>query len=278
MKRILMNAVLTGLVLCSFSISKADVNDDIAAIKQIENTAGVSSVTNKPDFLTYFQSVTSPDWSFTLSDGSVMDYKAAIDMFKSGAYKIKSYTNNELNVRVYGDYAVCQGIETEVSTFNGGDSSGTYRFTDTFLRRNGNWQQIASHQSLIPKDNTAEVTKIVTQLENDWTVASDKGDAKRMAEIMAPDWINIRSLTGAIESRDEYIKRNVEESKSLTQPSSFEISNVRVMGDVAVVTGIFTGETTLNGKLVHDKERFQDVFNKRNGVWVVVNSDNTSIK
>jgi ketosteroid isomerase-like protein len=278
MKRILYTSALTGLVLLSVSLLRADVNDDIAAIKKIENTAAVSSVTNKPDFVEYFQSVTSPDWSFALSDGSVMDYKGAIELFKSGAYKISSYTNNELNVRVYGDYAVCQGIETEVSTFNKADSSGTYRFTDTFIRRNGDWQQIASHQSLIAKDNTAEVTKIVTQLEKDWTIAGDKGDAKRMAEIIAPDWINIRAETGTVENREDYIKRIVEMSKSLTVPSTVEFTNVRVMGDVAVVTGIFTGQTTLNGKTIFDKQRFQDVFNKRNGVWVVVNSDNTSIK
>jgi len=30
--------------------------------------------------------------------------------------------------------------------------------------------------------------------------------------------------------------------------------------------------------VIHEKQRFQDVFNKRNGVWLVVNSANTPIK
>ena len=126
--------------------------------------------------------------------------------------------------------------------------------------------------------NTAEIVKMLTQIENDWTAASDKGDAKRLAEIIAPDWINVRAYNGGIETRDENIKRSVEDSKSITAPTTFEITNVRVMADVAVVTGSFTVHTSLSGKMVSQKTRFQDVFNKRNGVWVAVNSANTDCK
>jgi ketosteroid isomerase-like protein len=54
-------------------------------------------------------------------------------------------------VHVDGDTAVVFGLETEKSTYKGADSSGQYRFTDVFVKRNGVWKAIATHVTKVAK-------------------------------------------------------------------------------------------------------------------------------
>jgi len=62
----------------------------------------------------------------------------------SGDFKVDSYTARDLKARVYGDTAVVTGVSDLKATFKGEDMSGSYRWTDTFVRRNGRWQAVAS--------------------------------------------------------------------------------------------------------------------------------------
>ena len=45
---------------------------------------------------------------------------------------------------VAGDTAIVHGLWTEKSTLNGKDMSGQYRFTDTFIKRDGRWQAVGT--------------------------------------------------------------------------------------------------------------------------------------
>jgi hypothetical protein len=40
--------------------------------------------------------------------------------------------------------AAVHGLWTEKSSLNGKDTSGTYRYTDTFIKRDGRWQAVAT--------------------------------------------------------------------------------------------------------------------------------------
>ena len=51
MKRISLNSVLTILVLISVCFARADVNDDIATIKKLENATAVALLKNDVKFL-----------------------------------------------------------------------------------------------------------------------------------------------------------------------------------------------------------------------------------
>ena len=50
----------------------------------------------------------------------------------------------ECNVRLYGDAAVVTGLQTEQSVLEGRDGSGTYSYTDVFVKRDGRWQVVAT--------------------------------------------------------------------------------------------------------------------------------------
>jgi hypothetical protein len=43
------------------------------------------------------------------------------------------------------------GSDTEKSTYHGKDSSGQYSWTDVFVKRNGQWQAVASQSTKVPK-------------------------------------------------------------------------------------------------------------------------------
>lgn len=84
------------------------------------------------------------DCLFAYSTGELVTLKQLCADVKSGALTVKSMHIDDLKVRVYGDSAVVFGLETEKSQYKGKDSSGQYRFVDTWLKRNGQWLCVAS--------------------------------------------------------------------------------------------------------------------------------------
>jgi ketosteroid isomerase-like protein len=78
------------------------------------------------------------------TDGRITPKKQALADVKSGASKSSSAEASDLKVFVAGDTASVHGQWTEKSTLNGKDTSGTYRFTDTFIKRDGRWQAVAT--------------------------------------------------------------------------------------------------------------------------------------
>lgn len=63
-----------------------------------------------------------------------------------------SLTNEDIQVRVYGNAAIVTGrIVSKVQ----GSLNFQSRFTDTFVKRKGRWQVVARHYSRIPAERTA---------------------------------------------------------------------------------------------------------------------------
>ena len=87
------------------------------------------------------------DWVLTYSDGTLVTKPMALADLKEGALKIESFQLDDVKVRVYGDAAVVTGRITEKSKFQDKDTSGVRRFTDVFVKREGRWQAVASHES-----------------------------------------------------------------------------------------------------------------------------------
>lgn len=73
----------------------------------------------------------------------------------TGAIKV-SLTNEDVQVRVFGETAIVTGRIVQKAERPGQDSFGFQtRFTDTFLKRQGRWQVVARHYSRIPLERTA---------------------------------------------------------------------------------------------------------------------------
>ena len=76
----------------------------------------------------------------------------ALANLKSGADVYTSAVGDEWKVRVYGDAAVVLGRWTVKEQYKGKDVSGQYRFTDTWVKKGGRWQCVASAGTKITKE------------------------------------------------------------------------------------------------------------------------------
>jgi ketosteroid isomerase-like protein len=102
----------------------------------------------KLDFA-FLDRILAEDYLYTDYDGNVLTKAQNLAPLKSGEYVVTSAVNDEIKVRVYGDAAVVTGRWTGKETIKGKDISGQYRWTDTFIKRDGRWQCVATHDSKI---------------------------------------------------------------------------------------------------------------------------------
>jgi hypothetical protein len=58
---------------------------------------------------------------------------------------------SDLNVRLYGDTAIATYKSTYDTMYHGEHRARTILSTDTFVRQNGSWKQVASHSSELAK-------------------------------------------------------------------------------------------------------------------------------
>lgn len=66
------------------------------------------------------------------------------------ADRISSASNETMKVQPYGDTVVVTGILRTKGSGKDGTFDRRYRFTDTWLLRNGSWQLIAAQDYLLP--------------------------------------------------------------------------------------------------------------------------------
>jgi ketosteroid isomerase-like protein len=94
--------------------------------------------------------IIADDWAAQGTLGPTTKAETLADI-KSGTQKLDSITLGEMKVRVFGDVAVVTGSDDEKSSYKGKDTSGHYVWTDVFAKRQGKWQAVASHGTLVPK-------------------------------------------------------------------------------------------------------------------------------
>jgi ketosteroid isomerase-like protein len=121
----------------------------VATITQMENAsvkadlAGDSSFVQK-NYADTFTGGTS--WGNWETKQSIL-----ADMKDSKSNKTNSEAISEVSVRVYGDTAIATYKSTYDSVYHGESRARTILSTDTFVRQNGSWKQVASHSSELAK-------------------------------------------------------------------------------------------------------------------------------
>jgi ketosteroid isomerase-like protein len=152
MKRIvqilLLAVAATPLVFSQASAKEQKAGPDEQTITQMENDW--ATALTKRDMAT-IDRMEATDYMFISPDGSLSNKTESDAMIKSGDVVIASFKIDDLKVRINGDTAVVHGLETEKSSYKGTDTSGQYRFTDVFVKRNGTWRALATHVSKVEK-------------------------------------------------------------------------------------------------------------------------------
>jgi ketosteroid isomerase-like protein len=136
MKKLLWIAMMLGFCIVASAGQTVAPSADEAAITRIEHDFYAAVV--KRDTAT-LERLASDDCQVVDPGGQVISARQLIADIKTGAMTVESARIDQLSVRVFGDSAVAIGLETEKSKYKDEDTSGQYRFVDTFVKRKGEW-------------------------------------------------------------------------------------------------------------------------------------------
>jgi ketosteroid isomerase-like protein len=114
-----------------------------AALKDNENRWEAAYAAHD---LSTVESLLANDFAGVYWDGKTMNRSSVISEFKKDKDTYKSAKNEKLAVHMYGpNIAVVVGTAHEIGTSKDGKPfDRTFRFTDTWMERNGRWQCVAS--------------------------------------------------------------------------------------------------------------------------------------
>lgn len=141
----------TALSTLAFGKKAGNTNDKnaVATITEMENasvkadTAGDSSFIEK-NYADNFSGGSS--WGNWQTKQSIL-----ADMKDSKNNKTNSEEISDLSVRIYGETAIATYKSTYDSLYHGEHRARTILSTDTFVRQDGSWKQVASHSSELAK-------------------------------------------------------------------------------------------------------------------------------
>lgn len=98
--------------------------------------------------------IVADDFTITFPDGSIQTKQQILDSIKAprkpGSPSLKFYTE-DVQARVYGETVILIGRVVTEYLRDGKTVKEQSRYTDTYIRRQGRWQVIASHLSNVPR-------------------------------------------------------------------------------------------------------------------------------
>ena len=119
---------------------------DEAALKAIEEKWDVAYVKGDAAAL---GAIFADTFILTTSDGKTRTRAEVLAQVKSGEIKYETSKVDDMKVYVYGDAAVVNGRWKIKFVEQGKTVDATDRFTDTYIRQNGQWRCVASQGSTI---------------------------------------------------------------------------------------------------------------------------------
>src|SRR4030043_1747618 len=146
MKRIAFTVCMVVLVFGVGILAQTQTANVEQELIKIE-TSWAEAVVKKD--IAFFDPILAEDFTYTDSEGNIETKAQYIASKKSGESVVTSAVNDEIKVRFYGDSAVVTGRWTGKETIKGKDVSGQSRWTETFIKRDGRWMCVATHNSKI---------------------------------------------------------------------------------------------------------------------------------
>ena len=121
-----------------------------AKLKELEQSWEGSLVTHDAAVI---ERIVADDFVGTSSSGKIGSKATLLAEARTDKSVYKSAVSEEISVHSFGpNVAVVTGIARESGkTASGKSFSHAYRFTDTWVERNGEWQCVAAHAMALPK-------------------------------------------------------------------------------------------------------------------------------
>ena len=94
--------------------------------------------------------ILAADYTGVTSRGGTDTRESALAGYKDKSSVTTACVNSNMKARVYGDAAVVVGTVTTSGTYQGAAIKDRQRlFTDTFIRKDGRWQCVASQSTVV---------------------------------------------------------------------------------------------------------------------------------
>jgi ketosteroid isomerase-like protein len=142
---------VVGSLLALLSPTPADVSegDRREIVRTLEGLEGEWFQVYETHDLSVLERLIADDFVATLADGAMRGKREHIAAYPADFETLASVTNSELRVRVLTrDVAVATGLYTATLRGKQGPAAVTrYRYTDTWLLRQGSWQCVATHEN-----------------------------------------------------------------------------------------------------------------------------------
>ena len=146
-----MKTAICGVLGLLISVSVATAQQksasaDEAALRAIEEKWDAASL--KGDAAT-LATIFADGFITTDPEGKVRSKAQFLARVKSGEVKYQNAKADDLKIAIYGDAAVVTGRWKGKFIENGKTIEATERFSDFFVRQNGQWRCVASHSSTL---------------------------------------------------------------------------------------------------------------------------------
>ena len=137
----LVYGILGILMMLSSAVAQQRAAADEAALKAMEEKWSTANLKGDAAAL---NAMFADTFVSTESDGSVRTKAEVVGALKSGEIKFLASKSSEMKVFLYGDAGVVTGRWTGKFIVKGKTVDTAERFTDTYVRQNGQWRCVAT--------------------------------------------------------------------------------------------------------------------------------------
>jgi hypothetical protein len=146
MRRVVVVVVLAGVIFLAGSVvaQQRGASADESQLLALENRWVMALQKHDIPALT---SILSDGYVDGDEHGQATDKQGVLAAVRSGDLKFDTLTINGMKANVYGDAAVVTGKAHQVGSYKTEKFADDVVFTDTFVKRNGTWQAVASQRA-----------------------------------------------------------------------------------------------------------------------------------
>lgn len=142
--------LVAGALICAIYLARAQESGTAEAERYIKESEREWAESVATGDTTAVERILAADFVGVDPDGSFYDKAKMVAGTREAPKYFISNHLNEVKVRFYGETAVAQGSESWVRR-TGAPLRGRFVWTDTWIRRNGQWQIVAAEDLIAPE-------------------------------------------------------------------------------------------------------------------------------
>ena len=138
--------IAVGLIAVCFASTGRSQEAAKKELTDLEYKMNEATVKKDRDFL---ERAYADDYYCVHSNGSAMDKATELAKTMAASSAWTDFALDDVAIRIYGDVAILTARLTLKGAAEG-FKAGARRFTDIFVRREGQWQLVGCHSTLVP--------------------------------------------------------------------------------------------------------------------------------